>query len=62
MIKDLIIDGELYAKYQIEDNMLFLKMIIKYYPMNVGKSEDWLVEQISKKEGKQFAMVAYLNV
>ena len=63
MIKELTINGQLFAKYEIEHNILFLKMIIEIVPGNPKISEDILFNIISNCiEKRKFQGVGYLNI
>lgn len=61
-MKTLTINGDLYAKYEIEGDRLFLKMIKEIIPGNPEKSEDWIITTIQLINSTSFKMVGYLNV
>lgn len=63
-MKELIINGKVYAKYEIEGSILFLKMIIQIVE-GKGKeiqSENLLIHIIQSIENKKLHSVSYLNV
>ena len=61
-IKLLKINNAVYAKYLIEGNVLYLKMIKKILPDDAGASENYLITTISLIEKKQFSLSAHLNI
>ena len=63
-MKELNINGKTYAKYEMVDTILFLKVIIQIVEGkgNEGKSEDLLIHIIQLIEKRMFHQVAYLNV
>ena len=60
--KDLNINGVIYAKYQIENDMIFINVQKNIIKDNAGESEDYLVFLISMIEDKQFSSAGYLNI
>jgi len=62
MEKELVINGKVFAKYELEENHIFIKVIIEIFPGNKGLSEDWLVKIISTVEDNELNMVSYLNI
>lgn len=61
-MKELIISGKVFAKYEVEGSLLFLKMIIKIYPKNEALSEECLIMIIQEIENIKFEGVGFLNV
>lgn len=63
-MKDLNINGQVYAKYKIDGSMLFLKMTIQIVSGkgNERQSEGLLIHIIMLVENKKFHSVSYLNV
>lgn len=63
-IKELNINGEVYAKYEMEGSTLFLKMIIQIVEGkdNVIKSENLLINIIQLVEKRMFNTVVYLKI
>lgn len=63
-INELVINGKTYAKYDMYNTTLFLKMIEQIIPGlgNEQQSEDLLIHIIQLVEKKQFHTVSYLNV
>lgn len=61
-IKDLVINGTLYAKYTMDAGLLFLKVIKNIIPDNEGHSEDYFQGLISLIEERSFKGIAYFNV
>lgn len=63
-ITELVINGKTYAKYDMYNSTLFLKMIEQIIPGtgNEQASEDLLIHIIQLVEKKQFQTVSYLNV
>lgn len=63
-MKELNINGQVYAKYEMDGNMLSLKMIIQIIKgkENIRQSEDLLIHIIQLVEDKKFHTVSYLNV
>jgi len=64
MIKDLNINGVLYAKYEIENNILYLHMIKNKIPALSGEkeTEDFIVWIIQVIENTPVSFLAYLNI
>lgn len=60
MIKDLTINGQVFAKYEIEKDILFLHTIIKIIPEN--ETEEVLANIIKKIEHVEINKIAYLNI
>lgn len=56
-MKKLIINGKEYAKYEIEGDILYLKVLDEMEP-----HEDVIISMISIVEKRQFSASAYLNV
>lgn len=63
-MKELIINGTVYAKYEIDNNNLFFKMInqIVKGKRNERQSEDLLIHIIQLVENTKFYWVGYLNI
>lgn len=61
-IKELNINGIVYAKYQVGDSILFLKVVKQIIPKNEFESENFLVKVISSVEKKKFQYMSYLNL
>jgi hypothetical protein len=63
-MKRLMINDVCYAKYELDGERLFLKMIRQIIPGkdNVGDSENLLVYIIQSIENKKFKYVGFLNV
>lgn len=61
-MKQLIINNKLYAKYEMEGAVLFLKMIIPIVKGDERRSEDLLIKIIRSIENVSIHSVAYLNV
>ena len=62
MERELIINNVLYAKYILEGNHVFLKMIQEVEPESAQKSEDWLIMVIQGIEHTKIEKASYLNV
>jgi hypothetical protein len=60
--KHLIIDGRLFAKYEVADDVVFLKMIVERFPKDRIKSENFLIRKIEQKEKTKFRFASYLNI
>ncbi len=60
--EELIINGDLYAYYEIEGDHIYLKMLIEVYPEDSKKSEDWLIMVIQGIAQTKFTQASYLNV
>lgn len=60
--KHLIIDGRLFAKYEVADDVVFLKMLIAKFPKDRIKSENFLIRKIAEKEKTKFRFASYLNI
>lgn len=61
-MKELIINGIVYAKYKIEGHTLYIKMIKKIIRRSEKKSEELLVDVIQSIEDTKFFFLGYLNV
>lgn len=63
-MKELTINGKVYAKYEMEPGRLFLKMEIQIVPGsgNEQQSENLLIHLIQLIENTKFHAVGYLNV
>lgn len=61
-IKDLTINGTLYAKYTIDEKILFLKVIKNIGAYTVGESEEIYFNLIRSIEGVAIEGMAYLNI
>ena len=59
--KELKINGELYAKYQIEKDHLSLKTIGQLH-VTTHQNEDLLIHLIQLIEKTQLQTVSYLNI
>ena len=62
--KELTINGKVYAKYEVENDILYLKPLIQLLPgeENAIKSEDLLAYIIQLVEHVEVKGLAYLNV
>lgn len=60
--KELIIDNVVYAKYLIEEDIVYMKMLKEIIPGDGMASENDLIQKISILEGKKFSHAAYLNI
>jgi len=58
----LMINGKIYAFYEIEGDLLYLNMVIEIVKGNSNESENQLMTLISHIENVQFSGMAYLNV
>lgn len=61
-MKELIINGKVYAKYEMDGKTIYLKMIIQMLKGYPNESENLLVNIIQGVEERHFTRVAYLNV
>jgi len=61
-IKELKINDEVYCKYLIEGDVIFLKRIKNIVKGEVGASEEFLIEIISYLENCSFSHSAFLNI
>lgn len=61
-MKELIINGKVYAKYEIDGTMLSFKMIIQIIKGHPDESEDLLIKIIHSVEDRHITSVSYLNV
>lgn len=61
-MKELNINGQVFAKYEIEGDALFLKMIIPIVKDNARESEDILIFIIQQIESVELKSISYLNV
>lgn len=61
MIKELIVNGKLFAKYQILNDTIHLNPKVVIFPDNEMLSEDCLVKIIEQVEGVNFQFASYLN-
>ena len=61
-MKELIINGKVYAKYEMDGTMLYLKMIIHMIKGDPIESENLLVKIIHSVEDRHITSVSYLNV
>lgn len=61
-IKDLTINGITYAKYTIDGEILFIKVLIPFIKSDVGKTEDLLHLLICNIEKVYCNKMAYLNI
>jgi len=64
-IQNLIINGKTYAKYEIENDVLYIKMILPLIPINnveLTNNEDLIAFIIQAVEGKKVRTLAYLNI
>lgn len=62
MIKELLINGVLYAKYQILGTNLFLKLETELSPGNEIESENKTIAIIQLIENTNLTCVGYLNL
>lgn len=61
-MKSLIMNFIEFAKYEIDGNRIYIKMLVQVFENNVEDSETLLICIISKIEGVEFKEAAYLNV
>jgi hypothetical protein len=61
-MKDLNINGKIYARYEMDGSRLFLKVIIPIVRESERKSEDLLIHIIQLVEDRKFHSVSYLNL
>lgn len=61
-MKELIINGKVYAKYEMDGKTIYLKMIIQMLKDYPNVSENLLVNIIQVVEERSFTRVSYLNV
>lgn len=62
MLTDLNINGTIYAKYQIKDKILYLKMISPFYGKSIFESEEIAMSLIDLIEDETITHAAYLNI
>lgn len=60
--KSLVINGVTYAKYEIEGDLIFLKVVKDIVLGNETASEDIIISIIELVEKKKITRSAYLNV
>lgn len=60
--KELTINGDLYAYYELEGDLLYLKMLIEINEGNSHDSENLLIAIIQGIEKTEIKGAAYLNV
>ncbi|NOT36426.1 MAG: hypothetical protein HOP11_03500 [Saprospiraceae bacterium] len=61
-MKDLIINGLIYAKYEIDGDTIYIKMIIQVIPESSVASENALIYIIQLIENTIFNKACYLNI
>jgi hypothetical protein len=61
-IKELTINGVLYAKYHMDGDVLFFKHIKNIIPDNDKDSEDCATSIIGLIEQREFTSLAFLNI
>lgn len=59
MIKDLNINGIVYAKYTIDKNILYLNPLKRFFKKDEVQSEQIMVHLISLIEETKFVSIAY---
>lgn len=62
MTKTLKINNIIYAHYEIEGDVLFLKMRKQIVPEDDMESEEALATIIGNLENRHFTKLAYLNI
>lgn len=60
-MKQLTINGVIFAEYLIENDTIFLKMLKKIVPSNAQVSENVLILIAQSLEEKKFERASYLN-
>lgn len=65
-MKDLTVNGVIYAKYEVDNNrfgdIIFIKKLINIIPDSEVDSENFLIHLIGLIENKKFVSAGYLNV
>ena len=61
-MKELIINGIEYAKYEMDGDKIYLKMINRIGEGSPIDSENALIQIIQLVEKRRFKLVGYLNV
>lgn len=61
-IKELTINGILYAKYHMKGNTLFLKKVKNIIPDHDEDSEDCMAAIIGLIEQREFTSLSFLNI
>lgn len=61
-IKELNINGVVYAKYLIENGIIFINVTKDIIEGNKKESEEFLILLISKLEDEPFSSAGYLNL
>lgn len=59
--KKLVINDKIYAYYEIDGNILYIKMLIQLFDYS-HDSEKYLIDLIQLIEKKKFYATAYLNI
>lgn len=59
--KKLIINDKIYAYYETDGNLLYIKVLIQLLD-NESDSENYLINLIQLIEKKKFYATAYLNI
>lgn len=60
--KDLIIDDLTVAKYEMDGDILFLKVLLKPTHLSEIETEEYLAKEIEIVEGKKFKFLSFLNI
>ena len=60
--KTLKLDKVDVAKYTFDDNVLYLKVLLKAKGLSDIETEDFYTNEISKIEQKNFNMISFLNI
>lgn len=60
--KLLIINSVTYAKYQMDEDVLYMKVVTVLVPESSQENEDLLLHLIQLVEKRKFLTAAYLNV
>lgn len=61
-MKELNINGKIFAKYETENSRIYLKNYIYIFPENKSLSEDIAINIIQVLENTHFTEAAYLNI
>lgn len=60
--KDLVINGVVYAKYDLDKGVCFIKVIKPIIENDIGNSEEFCVAIISNIEEEEIKLTGYLNI
>lgn len=60
--KSLTINGITYAKYELDGDTIYLKVIKLIFDGNESQSEDFIIEIISAIEKRKITKAGFLNV